>query len=119
MAKLNEWLMRTDDLPNAAEAFAREHCGAFQSCCDDSSDAAANGVEHMALYKQYQAVIEAQLDAFLAQHGVSQEAFVAALQQHAVEHGPDSVSAADFVVAVTDYDEFKRLMVAACKQRSV
>ena len=106
---VQEWLIGTEELMNRLEVFAKDNCPAFAAAKDGNDS--ENKLEYTTVYEAYQQLFEAELEAFLASKGHSNEAFVSACSASAGSQGSDDVGVTDFIVAMTDYEEFKRLMV--------
>jgi hypothetical protein len=111
---MESWIMGSEDLMAPLETFAKEHAATFAPAAEDFD--AENKVEYTGIFEKYQALFEAQLEGFLKEQGISHEDFVAACQASAEEAGDSSVGITDFIIAMTDFDEFKRLMVSTYKQ---
>ena len=94
--------MEFDDLQ---EAYLTEHCGKF-------ADLEENTLEHMDIFQKYCALIEAFLEAQLAEvggAGCSMAAFSGMLEGR---EGAMSGEIFDMLLSMSDFGEFKKLMVA-------
>jgi hypothetical protein len=112
---VSEWLMSSDELIGRLEAFAKEKCQAFATAATDPRS--ENKLEYTKLFEEYQAMFEAQLSAFLASRGTTQEAFVEACSA-SVQSASADVGATDLILAMTDFGEFKQLMVSTYEAKA-
>ena len=82
-----------------------KHCHLFE-------DAEENRLEHMDVFKEYQAAIESHLDAALTEAvpGFDMAAFGAMLEEHREEMEGSEIF--DMLATMSDFEEFKALMVA-------
>jgi hypothetical protein len=107
--KVEAWLMKSDDLMGRLEAFAVANNAVFA----DAVSSTENKLEYTTVFERYQEIIESELTAFLQTAGASHAQFLEACQ--AVSNASDTskeVGVVDYITAMTDFNEFKALMVS-------
>ena len=92
------------DFTNFLQEFAQKHCVKFQ---DESEE---QPIECYTLWQQFTKHVDSQLDEFLQQNGLEAEKVMASIQRMQ-EHDQGILSAIDYLLASTDYQEFVNMML--------
>eukprot|EP00760_Papus_ankaliazontas_P029544 PhM_4_TR4286/c0_g1_i1/m.89799 len=110
VTELAENLIMQDDISNKLEAFVDAHLDEFNISQDaDPENLEDQPVQHTALHKQFQELLEGELDKFLTAKGVTHEEFAKACE---VEMKKDDGNVApDIILALADYKMFVMMMM--------
>jgi len=107
MDKFADWFM-SKQIGEVFDAFIREHASKFK----DAEANAEQKLEWTALYNQYTALFEAQLDSFVSEQGCTKNDFLIAAKE---AEGLADVYM-QIILAHSEYTLFIQLMVEECKR---
>ena len=115
---LQAWLFGDNDLIDRMEQFSNDRCDDFEYIADTSSfEKAENKLSYTPIYTDYQALFEKEIGTFLEEQKVSLEDFVAACEAEAAKGGDGDVGVHQWLIAMTEFNEFKTLMLSAKKKK--
>lgn len=113
------WLMFDDNnIMDRLNAFAAQNIQYFEYVPDSSNDdRVENPLHYTTLYNQFTELFENEIVTFLASLGCTLEQFLAICEAEEAKAGAvDSVPLHHWIIAMTDYREFKKFMLEAKRQ---
>ena len=115
------WLFDDDGIGAQMEAYALANCDHFEYVPNPSDfDAAENKLFYTDFYTHFQEQFEGQIEAFLANHGWSVEAFLSRCQEEAAkgDSGSEEWGAVrEVIVTLFDFNVFKSMMLDAKRKK--
>eukprot|EP01012_Entosiphon_sulcatum_P016399 TRINITY_DN21319_c0_g1_i1.p3 TRINITY_DN21319_c0_g1~~TRINITY_DN21319_c0_g1_i1.p3 ORF type:complete len:116 (-),score=32.77 TRINITY_DN21319_c0_g1_i1:107-454(-) len=102
LSAVESWFFENDEFANKIEKFAQEKCEVF------SLDSAEHKLEYTELYKQFKAIFESELEAFVKSKGVEPaEFYKVCAEENKKEDGNHFFQ---WLIATSDYEVFVQMM---------